>query len=85
MAPSSITLEHSGWLYDSALEAAVLAPPRLTTQSRIASAARTARSGSSSCATGGAEHSHDSVADELLHRATEPLQLHAELRMVIRQ
>ena len=49
--------------------------PSSTTHSRIASAARTARSGSSSCATGAAEERNDGVADELLHGTAEVLEL----------
>ena len=47
--------------------------------SRIRSAARTARSASSSWAIGRPEHGHDGVADELLDRPAEPLDvgLHA--------
>ena len=48
----------------------------------MASAARTARSASSSCATGRAEHRHHRVADELLHRAAEALELVAQARVV---
>ena len=44
-------------------------------QSRIASAARTARSASSSCATGAPKTRHHGVADELLDRAAVPLEI----------
>ena len=56
----------------------VLGVQRRRPCSRMASAARTARSGSSSCATGDAEVRHDRVADVLLDRAAVPLELGAE-------
>ena len=52
--------------------------PSSRAQSRIASAARTARSGSSSCATGAPKSAIDRVADELLDRAAEALELGAQ-------
>jgi hypothetical protein len=50
-------------------------PSSSRAQSRIASAARTARTGSSSCVTGAPNSAHDGVADELLDRAAETLEL----------
>ncbi len=51
------------------------APYSSSMASRIRSPARTARSGSSSCVTGRSEDRHHGVADELLHRAAEALDL----------
>ena len=51
----------------------------------MASAARTARSGSSSCATGAPNTRHHRVADELLDRAAEALELVAQAGVVGRE
>ena len=51
--------------------------PSSSAQSRTANAARTARSASSPYVDRRAEHSHDRVADELLDRAAEALELAA--------
>ena len=52
-----------------------------TTQERIASAARTARSGSSSCAVG-TPNGHHGVADELLDRSSVQFEHFTQARVV---